>query len=101
MRYLVISIICSFAISCTSYVKKNNYKTVVLTENTIINPYFSDTEKDYVYKAKIKVYDHDFGGIFIVKKMMMNVKNKLKKIRIIRIPHFICRLFEKLYYIKN
>lgn len=32
-------------------------------------PYFSDPEKDYVYKAQISVYGRDFGGIFIAKKV--------------------------------
>jgi len=35
----------------------------------VYNPYFSDNSKDYVYKAKIDVYNKSFGGIFIVKKI--------------------------------
>jgi hypothetical protein len=31
--------------------------------------YFSNSETDYVYKAQIAVYGHDFGGIFIAKKV--------------------------------
>jgi hypothetical protein len=68
MRYLLISLFfCT--ISCTSYIKKNNFKEVTFTNKVVKNPYFSDVEKDYVYKAKIKVYDNNFGGIFIVKKI--------------------------------
>lgn len=33
------------------------------------NPYFSNTEIDYVYKAKIEVYGKNFGGILIIKKI--------------------------------
>jgi hypothetical protein len=55
--------------SCTSYVKKNDFKEVPLTGKTLYNPYFSDVEKDYVYKAKINVYDNNFGGILIIKKI--------------------------------
>lgn len=32
-------------------------------------PYFSDSNKDYIYKASIAVYGRDFGGIFIAKKV--------------------------------
>lgn len=32
-------------------------------------PYFSDPNKDYIYKASIAVYGRDFGGIFIAKKV--------------------------------
>lgn len=34
-----------------------------------MNSYFSDLEKDYVYKADIKVFKKSFSGIFIVKKL--------------------------------
>ncbi|EPR70017.1 hypothetical protein ADIWIN_3880 [Winogradskyella psychrotolerans RS-3] len=36
------------------------------------NPYFSNTNIDYVYKAKIKAYNNDFGGILIIKKIKEN-----------------------------
>jgi hypothetical protein len=32
------------------------------------NPYFSNSEIDYVYKAKIEAFDNFFGGILIIKK---------------------------------
>ncbi|MFH6602753.1 hypothetical protein ACEZ3G_04640 [Maribacter algicola] len=35
----------------------------------LLNPYFSQISKDYVYKARIKAFDKSFGGIFIVKKL--------------------------------
>jgi len=38
-------------------------------DEVVHNSYFSDTLKDYVYKAKIDVYNKSFGGIFIVKKI--------------------------------
>lgn len=68
MRYLVISLFFC-CISCTSYIKKNNFKKVSETTVSAHNPYFSDLTKDYVYKANIKVYDNNFSGIFIVKKI--------------------------------
>lgn len=36
---------------------------------TIQNPYFSNPEKDYVYKAQMEAYGRNFGGILIVKKI--------------------------------
>ncbi len=33
------------------------------------NDYFSDMEKDYVYKARFQVLKHHFGGILIIKKI--------------------------------
>lgn len=64
--FLLISI-CIITLSCGSYPKKNNFKLTDHVE-AIVNPYFSDTNQDYVYKANIDVYNHHFGGIFIVKK---------------------------------
>lgn len=69
MRYLIINIF-FIAVSCTSYVKKKKYdNSPHHTIMSITNPYFSDVSKDYVYKAKIKVYSKSFSGIFIVKKL--------------------------------
>lgn len=33
------------------------------------NTYFSNTEKDYLYKAKIAAFGNDFGGILVIKKL--------------------------------
>jgi 16S rRNA G966 N2-methylase RsmD len=71
MRYLLISIFCCL-ISCASYTKKNNFLEAESVNEVIHNPYFSDASKDYVYKAKIDVYNKSFGGIFIVKKIAKN-----------------------------
>lgn len=38
-------------------------------QKSIVNPYFSDIAKDYVYKANIEAFGNSFGGIFIVKKL--------------------------------
>lgn len=54
-------------VSCKAYVPPG----AVLTENkreTLENFYFSDKEKDYVYRASIEAYGNIFGGLFIVKK---------------------------------
>lgn len=54
-------------VSCKAYVPPG----AVLTENkreTLENNYFSDKEKDYIYRANIEAYGNTFGGLFIVKK---------------------------------
>jgi len=56
-------------VSCGSYPKKQNFKEVTSEKVEIYNPYFSDSTKDYVYKADIKVFKNSFSGIFIVKKL--------------------------------
>ena len=68
MRYLLISI-CLCLVGCTSYTKKHGFKEIETIDKVVYNPYFSDASKDYVYKAKIEVYNKTFGGIFIVKKI--------------------------------
>ncbi|WP_223032194.1 hypothetical protein [Hanstruepera marina] len=71
MRYLIISLfVC--CTSCASYPKKQGLSPIVHTAQTVKNSYFSDTAKDYVYKANIMVYDHNFSGLFIVKKTSTN-----------------------------
>lgn len=69
---LQISSLVFLLVSCKSYVPLN----AELTENklTIVeNNYFSDPEKDYVYRAQIEAYGQDFSGIFIVKKINENL----------------------------
>ncbi|MDX1278646.1 hypothetical protein [Oceanihabitans sediminis] len=66
MRYLLISI-CFLVVSCASFPKKNNFQNTAITGD-INNPYFSNTNKDYVYKANIEVYNNSFGGLLIIKK---------------------------------
>lgn len=68
MRYLIISL-CFFVFACGSYPKKQQLKTTSSLEKTIYNTYFSDADKDYVYKANIDVYDSNFSGLLIIKKI--------------------------------
>jgi len=69
MRYLLTSLIFLLLMSCGSYSKSQHFQSSEIKETIIINPYFSNPEKDYVYKANIEVYNNSFGGIFIVKKI--------------------------------
>jgi len=55
--------------ACGSYSKKNAFQIKPTSINSIHNPYFSSETKDYVYNASIDVYDNNFSGIFIVKKL--------------------------------
>ncbi|WP_250433799.1 hypothetical protein [Hanstruepera flava] len=71
MRYLIISLLVCFA-SCASYSKKQGFTPITNSTQTVTNPYFSDSTKDYVYKANIMVYDRDFSGLLIVKKINSN-----------------------------
>lgn len=58
--------------SCTSYPKKYGFTAIDSTSVTVTNPYFSDSYKDYVYRAKIDAFGNSFSGIFIVKKLGKN-----------------------------
>ncbi len=68
MRYLIISC-CFLILSCGSYSKKNQLTEQEVKKQFITNPYFSDANQDYVYKASIQVYDNSFGGLLIIKKI--------------------------------
>lgn len=68
MRYLILSSLL-FIVGCASYPKKQELIIQNATIKTISNPYFSDIEQDYVYKASIDIYDKYFGGLLIIKKI--------------------------------
>ncbi|MEO8515615.1 MAG: hypothetical protein ABI426_02670 [Flavobacterium sp.] len=68
IRFSLISILSLLLFSCKSY----QITDAVKKENTITvfkNPYFSNPETDYVYKANIEIYGNKLGGIFIAKKI--------------------------------
>ncbi|GAA3508328.1 hypothetical protein GCM10022393_19140 [Aquimarina addita] len=46
-----------------------NFDTIALSSDTIHNPYFSNMDMDYVYKATIEIYGNRISGIFVVKKL--------------------------------
>ncbi len=56
-------------VACGSYPKEQSFEKAISEKVEINNPYFSDSEKDYVYRADIKVFKNSFSGIFIVKKL--------------------------------
>ena len=55
------------------------------------NPYFSNTNTDYVYKAKIDIYGKNFGGILIIKKTEDNSH------RVVFMTEFGNKLFDFLF----
>ncbi len=70
MRYLIISILIFLLSSCSLATTKNlvKYNSDIIIENA----YFSDTNIDYIYKAKITAGKNNFGGILIIKKIKKN-----------------------------
>lgn len=72
MRFLTISLIIVL-VGCATYPKKQGLEAASFSEQILSNPYFSDTSKDYIYKASISVYDNNFGGLLIIKKVDTNM----------------------------
>ncbi|CAM1348432.1 hypothetical protein [Tenacibaculum insulae] len=69
MRFLVINLIFILFFAACSIPTTKNLQEYSSTKTTFTNPYFSDINTDYVYKAKIKAYNNVFGGILIIKKI--------------------------------
>lgn len=71
MRYLSLNhlVILLLLVSCGSYPRNNDLTETEIAAKKILNPYFSDPSKDYVYKAGITLQKKEFGGLFIVKKL--------------------------------
>ncbi len=68
IRFLAISLFAIVLLNSCSLKATEGLRRVPLTKSVIENPYFSNPEIDYVYKAKIEVYGKNFGGILIIKK---------------------------------
>lgn len=71
LRILLISLlaVCS---ACGSYQPKG----AEINGNTIseyINPYFSDKDSDYIYKANMAIFGKQSGGIVVIKKTDENL----------------------------
>ena len=45
------------------------YSKIAANQEKVINPYFSDSSKDYIYKASIDAFSNHFGGILVIKKI--------------------------------
>lgn len=69
IRFLIISFLSTYILSSCSLKTTEALRQVEPTRSFVENTYFSNPEIDYVYKAKVKVYNRDFGGILIIKKL--------------------------------
>ena len=69
IRLLAISFLSIFVLTSCSLKTTEGLRQVHFDKVEVENPYFSNTEIDYVYKAKIEVYGKNFGGILILKKL--------------------------------
>ena len=67
IRFFQISVLFLFFISCSLPTTKGYLERSVSKKN-IENNYFSNEKADYIYKAKIEIYNKRFGGLLIIKK---------------------------------
>ncbi len=74
IRLLVISLLAILVLSSCSLKTTEGLRQVAFNKTEVRNPYFSNAEIDYVYKAKIEVYGKNFGGILILKKLQENYR---------------------------
>lgn len=66
-QYFLISLLFLLFSSCSLSTTKDYLEKSVRIAN-IENNYFSNESTDYIYKAKIDIYNKKFGGILIIKK---------------------------------
>jgi len=69
IRLLAISFLAISVLASCSLKTTKGLRQVSFTKSEVENPYFSNSEIDYVYKAKIDFYKKNFGGILIIKKI--------------------------------
>ncbi len=69
IRFLAISFLLIIAFTSCSLKTTEGLRQVHFSKMQVENPYFSNSEIDYVYKAKIEIYGKNFGGILILKKI--------------------------------
>ena len=90
MKYLLIRLSFLLLTSCALQ-KTEGWVATGSTRDFVENHYFSDTSKDYIYKSKIEVYGHNFGGILIIKK------TGIQEHRVVFTTEFGNKLFDFLY----
>lgn len=64
-KLILLFLVCNTLWSC----KTNQIIGSESTSEIIINPYFNNTEEDYIYQAKINAFSKEFTGFFIAKKI--------------------------------
>lgn len=70
MRFFLTSLFVVSLFSSCTLVTTKNFGYVENTVKRYKNPYFSDSTKDYVYKANFEVYGHEFSGVLVFKKLV-------------------------------
>lgn len=68
LRFLTLNLLFFGLVSCALPLSKT-LQPKALEDYRIHNPYFSDSEIDYIYKARIEAFNRNYGGILIVKKI--------------------------------
>lgn len=68
IRFLIISSFFLIILSCKAFKLQDAVRKESDTKS-VKNPFFSDPNKDYVYKTNIEVYGKNLGGIFIAKRL--------------------------------
>jgi len=58
-------------ISCGNKITQG-FQQRMLQQDETVNDYFSNPQKDYVYKMRMEVYGRFFGGILIIKRLDEN-----------------------------
>ncbi len=91
MRFLAIKLLLVLTITSCSLKTTEGLRNTELKKASIVNPYFSNHDTDYVYKAKIDVYGRYFGGILVIKKLNDNSH------RVVFTTEFGSKLFDFLF----
>lgn len=89
-RFLVISFVLILCNSCALQTTEG-LRSAPITKAEVINPYFSSSAIDYIYKAKIDIYGKYFGGILIIKKVADDAH------RVVFTTEFGSKVFDFLY----
>ncbi len=69
MRFSIISLLFVFLFSSCAIPTIKGLPEYNTPLTKFSNPYFSNTNTDYIYKAKINAYNNVFGGMLIIKKI--------------------------------
>tara|TARA_R110002051_G_scaffold324635_1_gene422841 strand:+ start:31314 stop:31940 length:627 start_codon:yes stop_codon:yes gene_type:complete len=72
MRFFLISALFVVLISSCAAPTVKGLPEIETAATEFINPYFSNIDQDYVYKAKINAYGSTLGGVLIIKKLNLS-----------------------------
>lgn len=72
MRFLLIRVFFMVLVTSCAAPTIKGLPEIETTTTEFTNPYFSNIDHDYVYKAKINAYGSTLGGILIIKKLNLS-----------------------------